>query len=504
MENLSDILPAAHLFQIDDIVFKISLLMANNISSNTCFHYRELAQKYQLRRVIKKIHEFTVKNFKELSASEEFFNISQQEFSGYLSSDLIRIELQEIDVYTAAKRWLEVNQAQNPETVTETMRNVRFALIKPERLAQIKQDSVLCNNVECQGMIEEATEYQTNVYTQPLYDGVLNKPRGITGLVMFPSPSSDSEWQDIQLISYPEYRPFNWKTFPVTDVVPEYSWIDVVNVRNFLFVFGTGVESNNYQNFTRRYDASGDTWLDLTPIPRHPMLGVATAHHGQNIFLIGGLAMDIGEYVHAEATNVNDNYMYSIPSNTWMKCDNLPGKCYDSAAAHLDGYIYCNGGTVNNYTKCNKHYAYRIADGKWSAKSSMQFERSCHVLAALDKKLFAMGGTRQYFQDSIEMYDPLSEQWTCIQCETNNLEDAYISDIYNFHNSSSTSFVYNHKIYLVGAYNGGLIFEFHIDDDSKGVLDETRSGSSDRCNSDNSRCIACAFMTLPKLLASSQ
>ena len=539
VENIPNVLPAAHLFQMENLLDSICTLMTDNIHTdnffqfleiaqkyqlkrevevigrwmadnatiNTCFQYLELAQKYHMEHAIGGIHEFILNNFKKVSADEEFYNTSQEDFCGYLSSDLLRTEFQEIDVYMAAKKWLEINKVKDTNTITDIMKNVRFALIKSERLSEIIHDDVLCANEEGQNMVEEAIEYQSNVYMQPLYSGILNKPRGMTGLVMFPSCSSRYEQHDIQFIRFPGYcwwkRGRRSKIFPVTDLVPEYSSINIVNVSNSLFVFGVGVNSNNYQNFTKRYDATTDTWLDMSPIPRHPILDVATAHCGQNIFLIGGCAVDIGEYEDKEDTNVNDTYMYAIPSNTWTKCENLPGKYYNSGACHLNGYIYCNGGNVTPCVKTNKHYAYDIEEKKWLVKNSMQYERSFHVFEALNVKLYAMGGASQSFENSVETYDPLADQWTEVTCST-NLGWRNRDFQWELYYRCSASFVCDSQLYLVGGHEGGLIVEFRINEDFEGIFEDIEYRSSGDHSSDDTRTVACAFMTLPKLLSTSE
>ncbi len=505
VENIPDVLPAAHLFHMENLLDSISKLMTDNINtdnlfqfleiaqkyqlereievisrwmsynvdSDTWFQYLELAQKYHMEQAIKGVQEFILDNFQEVCVDKDFYNVCQGEFCGYLSSDLLLTKFQEIDVYNTAKKWLEVNKTKDSKTVTDLMVNVRFALMKPETLSEIIHDDILSANVECQKMIEEAIEYQSNVYMQPFYGENLNKPRGMTGLVMFPSCSSQYKHHDIQFKPFPARGYYESQMFPISDVVPEYSSINVVNVNNFLFVFGIGVESNDYQNFTKRYDAATDTWLDMSPIPRHPMLGVAAVHYGQSIFLIAGLAMDIGEYADKEDTNVDDTYMYSIVNNTWTKCENLPGKYYDSAAAYLNGYIYCNGGIVNNDTASDKHYAYGVDDEKWLIKNSMCLERSCHALEALNDKLYAMGGaTLQTFDRSVEMYDPLGDQWTCVSCRE------FIHCEHKLYYSCSTSFMHDSKVYLLGAHDGDLILEFRIDENSEGILEETNYCSS--------------------------
>ena len=472
VESIPDVVPAAHLFQMENLLYSMCRLMTDNISSDNCFQFLEIAQKYQLEWVVDEIHQFIVDNFTKVAANKEFYHTPKEEFCRYLSSDYLCTKCQEIEVYKAAKIWLGVNKVKDSKTVVDVMRTVRFVLIKPESLSEIMYDDVLYENGECRTMVENAMKYQTNVTTQPLHLVNHDKPRGMKGLIIFPTETPDKA--DIHLI--PFSKPGQSK--PVPSPFPENSWMSVVNVNNFLFVFG--VERNTYQHFTKRYDAATDHWLDMMPLQRQPTVRWATAHDGQSIFLIGGAVLIPGT---DRERSVSDTYKFSISNNNWVRCENLPVDNNEPSATHLNGYIYSCGGAVDIPRGSKSLFAFDIKEGKWLVKGSLQRFRWNPVLEAVGDKLYVIGGyAMQTNKTAIEVYNPNANQWTFVR--------SVFDSEYQCH--GATSFVCDDKIYVVGGYDKGMILEFDI---KKRKLTETQH----RLPGD-SFSYACALMTLPKLL----
>ncbi len=477
MENIHGILSAAHLFQMENLLSSICDSMVDNLSCDNCFYFLECAQKYELKRVIDAVHRFIVDNFLRVVFNEKLYETPKEDFCHYLSQDSLPTEFQEIEVYKAAKKWFTVNKVGNSETVTEVMSNVRFTLIKPDGLSEIMYDGVLFDNNACRDMVRNAMNYQSNINTQPLCHGKLSKPRGNIGLVIVPCNTSNTDDEHkIHLLKFDRLSEF--KTMSVC-TFPKDSWMSAVNVNNFLFIFG--VERNNFQHFTKRYDAATDAWLDLMPIQRQPTFNWVTAHDGQSIFLLGGSARDA---VTNQEKMVNDTYKFSISTNTWMKCENLPRKYDKPSVTHLNGYIYCCGGLKETEYPSRRLFAFDIKRGKWLIKESMQSARNNHVLEAVGDKLFAIGGIfMSDNSDAIESYDPSENQWTYVNSSLSGTE-CY----------DASSVVWEDKIYLFGGLLDLLNLVF--DPKTKEVTKERNTIPDGALPSK----YCCALMSIPKLL----
>ncbi len=187
-ENIEDVLPAAHMLQMADIVEECIEWMSGKITQNNCFNFLQLAEKYNIETVEDAITDFILANFKSVSETKGFSEISREALCRYLSSDVLKTEMEEYLVYIAAKNWILHNKIEDKTTISEIMKNVRFALIPPVTLSEkVATEDLIDDCKECRKMIGEAMKYHADSYSQPFYEGALSKPRGKQGLLVIPS-----------------------------------------------------------------------------------------------------------------------------------------------------------------------------------------------------------------------------------------------------------------------------------------------------------------------------
>ncbi len=146
-----------------------------------------MAEKFNIEKLVSKVNDFILQNFVTVSEKKDFQNISMPGLVKYLSSDSLKTNINyEFAAFKAARNWIIANEPPS-EAVDEIMSYVRFGLIEPNQLMEeILQDPVIQTSKTCQKMISDAMLYHTNLFTQPFYEGVLNKPRGKRGLMIIP------------------------------------------------------------------------------------------------------------------------------------------------------------------------------------------------------------------------------------------------------------------------------------------------------------------------------
>jgi hypothetical protein len=121
--------------------------------------------------------------------------------------------------------------------------------------------------------------------------------------------------------------------------------------------------------------------------------------------------------------------VYNVETNTWKKlpipsclCPSCPAQVADDltfGAAVLDGVFYVCGGhhgdsrariEAGASSICHKYDPYQ---DRWVAIQSMKRTRTCFPLLAFDGKLYALGGlVGSTPTDTVEVYDPATDQWT--------------------------------------------------------------------------------------------
>ena len=483
LDNVEDILPAANLLQVTSIVKECKKQMEEKVSEENCFMLLQLANKFNIQGIGDGINRFIRRNFEAVSQAEAFNEISKEDLVKWLSSNALKIKDNELVVYNAAKKWILANEVPS-EDVVEIMSLVRFGFIPPQILhSEIATEDIIDDNRECRKMVSEAILYHTNVYSQPFYDGPLNKPRGCQG-VMFIENGQRGVGYNTTSLKVNIHHLFLMGTLSPKrprsslDLQIVHSSLKSVQVNNFVYLFGTNCQG--YQNFAKRYDPSTDTWIELAAVPTHATVGSVVVRFEKQIFFMGGMAVVKSTRFSINPKVITDSAcVYDILENKWSLSKELPQKLVYSAITNNEGKIFLSGGYNDQSETMKKTWAYNAAGKVWSALADMNYHRCKHVLESLDDKLYAIGGevVGDSLRASIEAYDTIADQWTVV------LRGAFQS---NF----ATSFVDRSKIYLVGGSEFDDEVHFYDVENNKVAKRPGRIPSAYGCNA--SACVIAA------------
>ena len=175
------------------------------------------------------------------------------------------------------------------------------------------------------------------------------------------------------------------------------------------------------------YDPAADTWKALAPMPSKRGSPVA-AVVGDKIYVIGGVSMLPGSTETALGFNtpqasVGTVEEYDPAENTWRERSPMPTPRNHTTAAAVNGKIYVIGGRVgaafiSAATDISVVEEYDPATDKWSGpRSRMPTARSALGSGVINGRIFVAGGE---FQDphmmatfkAVEAYDPASDSWS--------------------------------------------------------------------------------------------
>ncbi len=501
-ENISDIVQTAHLLQMEDenlqIVNECRDWMNENIGKDNCFTLLTLADKFSFIEVQSQVHDYVMKNFVSVKETRQFKEISQDALQKILMSDTLRTGLNEMQVFDAAKMWIKHNDVVDKTVISDIMKNVRFGLLAQDEISEMFFEEIMAENKECRNMVKEANNYLGNVNAQPLCDGIMNRPRGKSGVLLIQQGKhiqGDVVGFEVNLhfLNYPNFEECKKRSLK-TSVMGE--TIRAIQVNNFVFVFGT--YAHGRQNFTKRYDATSDAWVELRGMPCDPVHFSTIAYNDGMIFSIGGIFDKRGSKVSVSNRRQdasNQVHAYSICSNDWKVCDTLPVKASGSAACSQGGLIFVSGGMLSNHQKSNQMYAYDLNGNLWLTKKSMRHAYFKHLMATVDSDIYVVGGaldTVSHDDDAfvnddafVEKYSILTDQWTGIETST---------ELY----SITGGFVANNTIYIIGGTSEDWGSErngiFTIEPE-KDMLDVTDKSVSVRFGK-----VISFLVTLPKLL----
>ena len=175
------------------------------------------------------------------------------------------------------------------------------------------------------------------------------------------------------------------------------------------------------------YDTETQSWSALPPMPT-PRGALAAVAVGNKIYVVGGARIPVGMELSdgltvsgpVELLGTMDVFDTEMNSWTVLKSMTLPRNHHD--VAYLDGKLYLIGGAIGSCfpggwsSKVWVNEVYEIATDTWSTRAPMPTARSGIGLAALDGKIYVIGGEGWIDElggvsRAVEAYDPKRNSW---------------------------------------------------------------------------------------------
>jgi hypothetical protein len=201
-------------------------------------------------------------------------------------------------------------------------------------------------------------------------------------------------------------------------------------------------------------DDSGDDTNDLTgtgqweartPL-QMPRSSLSAAAVDGKIYAMGGMNIFLSSSTYLASVEV-----YDVSTDTWEEGIPLPQPRMVAATGVIDGKIYLAGGYF--WEEAVTYYLDRLdrfdPDGNfWVTLAPMPTPRSLAAGAVLDGKFYVMGGRNENGKtmqvlDTVEVYDPGTDEWTEIAPLAKPIEAAAAVTIGGF-------------IFLAGGFDGDL------------------------------------------------
>ncbi|MCX7749665.1 MAG: S8 family serine peptidase [Clostridia bacterium] len=161
----------------------------------------------------------------------------------------------------------------------------------------------------------------------------------------------------------------------------------------------------------QEYDISSGSWATKRPLPIASYENAAIAVNNK-IYVFGG--------------QFNQNvYLYDPSWDSWTTVTQMPddiANIFNYALTQVDGKIYLTGGRYGKWdpveniwtqTVLSSVYEFDTRNLIWTKKKDMPIARYDHGSAALDGKIFAIGGSPVFGRkiSNVDMYDLESDTW---------------------------------------------------------------------------------------------
>ena len=431
--------------------------MEEQVSVNSWSDFLKLGEKYSLQRLKEKTVNFVFDNFTQVMNTPEFLRLPKDFVCYFLGNNLLKAQ-EEIDVFRAAKSWIEEDESRIG-FLRCLMECVRFPMIPSDLLKdEVLGWHKLYKEPQCAGMVTEALCFHGEPFSQPLYKGKQFIARGIPGIAIVHSGFRESgfsvtnSWHDLFLFTSKFVNMGDHCAIPLA-----YQSITCISKGNFLFV--TGTDSQYFGPVHLRYDVNCNKWLDLATPRITGLIGGTTVLCDQDIYLLGGILVDKSSDYKFDHDLNPDMHKYSIRDNRWS----LVGCKFFEKRQNLDGFfgafgastvveenVICLAGGYHPETgSVSSLRIHNVKRGVWFLGPDMHYKRSNLLLEACrtTSVLYAVGGLMLNPQGQVqrpvslvEAYHSDSSQWTVLNTVINI--------------SSATSHLKDGVMYIIGGYRG--------------------------------------------------
>ena len=161
------------------------------------------------------------------------------------------------------------------------------------------------------------------------------------------------------------------------------------------------------------FDPAANTWTRIADMPE-PFTHASGTFDGRSIWFVGGY---VGNHPGGGTTRV---WKYDTVANKWSRGPDLPVARGAGASAMVGRTIYFFGGMNQSRTAdTTDHFALNLDNqgAGWVRKASLLKARNHVSAAALDGKVYVIGGQRSQEQgqvayNNVERYDPATNRWT--------------------------------------------------------------------------------------------
>ena len=433
----------SHFFQLFYVVDMCESFMKANLTPSTYFDYLQFAEKYELYG----FEDYLYRNFLTLRETENFQHLPKETLCHFLNKDLLQINGQEVEVFRAALRWLEFSPDRDKD-INEVMSCVCFAPIPAEAVIR---EVMQCKYVREQTTGTELLRMILDAHAQPLRHPLSerNTVRGGTNMILVMSHGQKAKegYACTSLSKLYRMRKTDISSDGGVNIVLEdpphtvYAWNStaVCTVGNYLFVFGT--DSANFSLVVERFDGNTRTWMTCGSLKGAGTVGNTATHLGEIIILVGGMLVTKDSEFQLEGSCVIDRTIgYCISKNEWIELPSLPSARTYTASCSYNNLLHVIGGFTSSGETSNNLFVFDPKDNLWVRKASMNQNRMCCMLNAIENKFYAIGGRtcNSELVPSIEVYDTTTDQWSVVQ-------NVSLSNY-----PLGASFVDGNKIYLLG------------------------------------------------------
>ncbi|XP_056142063.1 kelch-like protein 4 isoform X2 [Lampris incognitus] len=349
-ETIESLLAAACLLQLSQVIQVCCNFLMKQLHPSNCLGIRSFADAQGCVDLLNVAHNYTMEHFLEVIQNQEFLLLPTAEIVKLLSSDDINVPDEET-IFQALMMWVRYDVQQRQQDLGVLLANIRLPLLPPQLLADLENNKMFSDDLECQKLLMEAMKYHLLPERRPMFQSPRTKPRKSTVGALYAVGGMDATKGSTTIEKY-DLRTNTWIQVGIMNGRRLQFGVAVID--NKLYVVG-GRDGLKTSNMVECYNPVGKVWSTMPPMSTH--------RHGLGIAVLEGP-------------------MYAVGGH--------------------DGWSYLN--TVERWDPQAR---------QWNYVASMSTPRSTVGVTALNGKLFAVGGRDgSSCLRSMECFDPHTNKWS--------------------------------------------------------------------------------------------
>ncbi|EDO49374.1 predicted protein [Nematostella vectensis] len=403
VENVQSLMCASSLLQLSNVKQACVEFLHRALHPANCLGIRSFADTFCCGDLVQAADVFALKNFSEVSQSEEFQALAPDEVVALISSEELNVRAEE-EVFEAVMFWLKKDLDERRDFLSELLKHVRLPLVRPQFLCdRIATEDLVRNSLACRDLIDEAKDFLLLPERRSKLQSSRTKPRKCSeaaGLI-YAIGGLNSSGEALCSVETFDMLSCQWS--PTSPMNTLRTRVGVAVLDNRLYALG-GFDGHKRLSTVEFYNPVLDKWIPAAPMnTRRSALGAATVNG--KIYVVGGYDGHI---------SLSTMECYSATANSWSFLAPMSTLRSAAGVTELNGKLFVIGGH-NGLSIFSSVEVYDPQTDKWGPGASLLMRRCRVGVATLNSCIYVCGGyDGSSFLNTVECYDPQTQQWSFV------------------------------------------------------------------------------------------
>nr|WEX30359.1 Kelch-like protein 4-A-1 [Carassius gibelio] len=404
-DTIESLLAAACLLQLSQVIQVCCNFLMKQLHPSNCLGIRSFADAQGCMDLFNVAHNYTVENFLEVIQNQEFLLLPTTEIVKLLASDDINVPDEET-IFQALMMWVRYDVQHRQRDLGVLLAYIRLPLLPPQLLADLENNKMFSEDLECQKLLMEAMKYHLLPERRPMLQSPRTKPRKSTVGSLYAVGGMDASKGSTTIEKY-DLRTNRWIQVGIMNGRRLQFGVSVID--NKLYVVG-GRDGLKTSNMVECYNPITKVWSTMPPMSTH--------RHGLGIAVLEGPMYAVGG--HDGWSYLNTVERWDPQARQWNYVASMSTPRSTVGVTALNGKLFAVGG--RDGSSCLRSMeCFDPHTNKWSMCAPMSKRRGGVGVATYNSFLYAVGGHDapasnhcSRLSDCVERYDPKTDTWTTV------------------------------------------------------------------------------------------